>query len=174
MKKIAVILFLVTLLFSCKKESTPTPQPQTDPLPIIVKYDINQQTASFINLTDTTTKLNGFTSQYSIRFEYQYKDFDNIVRHASGYFFAQNDTGSIYLTKPPVRNYAVIESTHDIEGYHLYFKFDIGYDIFDVSPAVIRPSDTEITITKKSNGRSMTIPADEFRAQGFTTIRYDK
>ena len=174
MKKILVLLSMTALLFSCKKEPTPTPAPQPEALPIIVRYDINQQLVSFVNLTDTTTKLNGFTGQYSIRFEYQYKDFNNIVRHASGYFFAQNDTGSIYLTKSPVRNYAVIESNRDIEGYHLYFKFDIGYDVFDVSPAVIRPSDTEITITKKSNGRSMTIPADEFRAQGFTTIRYDE
>lgn len=170
MKKTVIILLAIVGLLSCKKESAPTPAPQTKPLPVILKYDITQQLASFEN-NDSTAQIVGYVGNYGIKYHYIFTPTGTTdIIKGFGYVLVNNDTGSINFD---ISTALVIRGRQDFEGYHLYSKFDQHYGDFDVTPAILNSATTEFTVTKRSTGRSVTIPSSELISQGFISIRYD-
>jgi hypothetical protein len=171
MKKTVIILLAIVGLFSCKDKDEPAIPTIPEPLPVAVRYDITQGLVHLDNNPDSAIKLAGYTGSYSIKFIDP-----SSTKQRISYAFVQNDTGSIYISQRyGISRHVLILSTRDFEGYHLYLKFDVGYDDFDVSPAVLVPGvTTEFTITRKSTGRTMTVPINEFTDQGTMGLWYDQ
>lgn len=176
MKKLFLFFTIATVLFSCKKkvepEPTPTPVPE---LPMCIKYDINKDTAYFVNNSGSERKILPDTCRYLVKYQYKYTNATtNALDSSFAIAFLQHDTGTVYLQGGYSTSYAVVRSDRDLQGFHLEFKFGKGYDDLTIVPGLVTDTTSFITVTSKSNNRSVIISGEEFRRVGAFVIYYDK
>ena len=163
MKQLVILFVPLFLIFSCKKENvTPTDSPPTPAPEVIIKYNLIQKTAMFLN-GDTSMKVLGWVGS---GFKY------GIPGDPRGFecMLMLHDSGTVLWDS---MKYAWLKYQTDFDGDHLFFKANWGYDDITVSPHVLTDTTKTFLVIHKKTGRSMEISADSFRRQGKLIFYYE-